>query len=511
MHIKAAIAGLALLASGASGSVIGIDLGSEWMKVALVQLKVPLEIVTNTISKRKTEVAIAFDRGERMFGSDAVGALTRKPLDAFGHFRAMLGRTLDHPAVQAVQAHQFATKPYLNDTRQALSYHYPSGNAITSFTAEELTAMVLTYARDITKDFGGHAVRDCVLTVPCFATMHERRALIAAAEVAGLKVLSLIEDNTAAALHYGKDNVFENTTVLYYNMGSSSTQVSVVHYSNYTVKEGGKNKTVGTFEVTGKAWDASLGGEHFDLQVMAKLQAAFAAKNAALGPLDPSKDAKAIGKLRAQAQKTKHVLSANTEMAIKVNSVKNDKDLVLDLTRAEYEAMCAALLARVTQPIDAALQMAGLTLADVDAVEMLGGAQRVPAVQAALQAYVGAEVPLGVHLNADEASALGAAFHAANISTAFKVRKSGMADYSPFAVGVSLTSLPSPEAASGVLGSLFGSGKKNRRRRSRRRRSHGVDQSRDGVPRLVPDGQQKSDCLPPRPRRGRRRGLRDGP
>jgi hypoxia up-regulated 1 len=107
----------------------------------------------------------------------------------------------------------YATKPYLNDTRQALSYTYPSGKTITSFTAEELAAMVLTYARDITKDFGGLAVRDCVLTVPSFATMHERRALITSAEIAGLKVLSLIEDNTAAALHYGKDNVFENTTV----------------------------------------------------------------------------------------------------------------------------------------------------------------------------------------------------------------------------------------------------------------------------------------------------------
>ena len=117
-------------------------------------------------------------------------------------------------------------------------------------------------------------------------------------------------------------------------MGSSSTQVSVVHYSNYTVKEGGKNKTVGTFEVTGKAWDASLGGEHFDLEVMATLEAAFAAKTG-LGPLDSGADTKALGKLRAQAQKTKHVLSANTEIAIKVNSVKKDKDLVLDLTRTE--------------------------------------------------------------------------------------------------------------------------------------------------------------------------------
>jgi hypoxia up-regulated 1 len=121
--------------------------------------------------------------------------------------------------------------------------------------------------QDITKAFGGQAVRDCVITVPSFATAHERRALLAAAEVAGLKVLSLMEENTAAALHYGKDNVFDNKTVLYYNMGAAATQVTVVTYSNYTVKEAGKNKTVGTFDVRAKAWDEALGGEHFDLAV----------------------------------------------------------------------------------------------------------------------------------------------------------------------------------------------------------------------------------------------------
>jgi len=116
-------------------------------------------------------------------------------------------------------------------------------------------------------------------------------------------------------------------------MGSSATQVSVVRYSNYTTKEMGKNKTVGTFEVLGKAWDSTLGGEQFDLRVLAKLEDSFKDKTGIV--LDKAKDYKPLGKLRAQAQKTKHVLSANTEIPIKVNSVKNDKDLVLDVSRAE--------------------------------------------------------------------------------------------------------------------------------------------------------------------------------
>ena len=169
----------------------------------------------NTISKRKTEIAVAFDRGERMVGNDAFGQLSRKPQFSFAHFREMLGRGADHPLVKATEALRYGTSPAFNETHGGLAFKLDEES---TFTAEELAAMMFTYARDTTKDFGGQAVRDCVITVPSFATTHERRALTTAAEIAGLKVLALIEENTAAALQYGKDNVFEDATVLY-NMG----------------------------------------------------------------------------------------------------------------------------------------------------------------------------------------------------------------------------------------------------------------------------------------------------
>jgi len=246
----------------------------------------------------------------------------------------------------------------------------------------------------------------------------------------------------------------ENTTVLYYNMGASSTQVSIVTYSNFTVKEGGKNKTVGTFEVRAKSWDASLGGDSFDMVIAEHFAAEFEAKHGAGFRTNP----KPVAKLRAQASKTKHVLSANAEIPVKINSLFDDTDYSTLITRDQFEGMAAGLLARVTAPIDRALRQAGLALADLHAVEMLGGAQRVPAVQRILGEYFGARTPLGVHLNADEAPALGAAFEAANISTAFKVRKTGMTDYSPFAVNVGLSSLPLVEEK-GLLSGLFGSKK----------------------------------------------------
>jgi hypothetical protein len=133
---------------------------------------------------------VAFDRGERLFGSDADQMLIRKPDTAYAHFREMLGRSADHPLSKNVEAMRYGTQPYMNATRggQNYAYTYKGEPGIDSFSAEELSAMVFSYARDITKDFGGIAVRDAVITVPSFATAHERRALAAAADIAGLKV-----------------------------------------------------------------------------------------------------------------------------------------------------------------------------------------------------------------------------------------------------------------------------------------------------------------------------------
>mmetsp|Transcript_64308 Transcript_64308/g.178013 ORF Transcript_64308/g.178013 Transcript_64308/m.178013 type:complete len:229 (+) Transcript_64308:146-832(+) len=165
---------LALLATCAQASVVGIDFGSSFMKVALVQLGVPLEIVTNTISKRKTDVAIMFDRGDRLFGSDVTGFLPRKPQLAYTKFSQMLGRSMDHPSVQSVGKQYYAMDMYQNETRGGISFSQGKAKEM-NYSPEELTAMMLTHARDFTKDFGGKEIRDCVLTVPSFYTVHERQ------------------------------------------------------------------------------------------------------------------------------------------------------------------------------------------------------------------------------------------------------------------------------------------------------------------------------------------------
>lgn len=147
----------------------------------------------------------------------------------------LLGRDIGHPLVQELHSQYFPYELYVNHTRGGLCLKQED----TFYTPEELIAMFMQYAKDTTQHFGGKVIKDCVVTVPSSFTQHERKAMYTAAEIADLRILTLIEENTAAALHYGIDRVFESpTTVLYYNMGASSVQVTIVTYSSYVVKEG---------------------------------------------------------------------------------------------------------------------------------------------------------------------------------------------------------------------------------------------------------------------------------
>ena len=309
--------------------------------------------------------------------------------------------------------------------------------------------MVLTHAKDITREYGVQGdVRDCVLTVPSFYTQHERRALLDAAALADLNVLALIDETTAAGLHYGIDRIEEEPqNVVFYNMGASALQVSVMQFYSYDRKETkyGKAKKVGAFQVLGKAWDASLGGEAFDARLVDHMADEFNAiwdkKRGDGEKKDVRKFARPMAKLRIQANKAKHVLSANNDVPIYIDALHDDVSYQCHLTRAEFEEMCHDLLKRSVEPINHALLAANMTLADINGVELIGGGMRVPKVQEAIQHALGDKLDLGLHINSDESMALGAAFHGANVSTAFKVRHIGMTDINPFPVAISLGEL----------------------------------------------------------------------
>lgn len=423
------------------GMVAGVDFGGEFFKVALVKPGTPFEIVTNIHSKRKTETIVAFDGEDRLYGADAMNIGVRRPQFAYSQVRRLLGSQLTHPQVVSLTTNEYHPYELIhNATRGSIGLKH---NGKTVFHAEELVAMIFSHARDITNEFANAIVKDWVVTVPSYFAQSQRQAILDAADISGVRVLSLIDENTAAALQYGIDHVYEKPyRVVYYNMGSTSLQVSVVEYNSFVVPDGfKKNKTVGSFDVLGKAWDETLGGAQFDLRLTEHLATLANAK------LKIKQDirtlARPMAKLRASARKTKVVLSANEQIPVVIQSLHDDRDFMTKVTRPEFENMCQDLFERSLQPVHAALEQAGLQVNEIDAVEIIGGGVRVPKIQKLLKDLF--QKDLSVHLNGDEAMALGSAFRAANISNAFRVRTVGMNDISSFPIGVRLVDLEQQE------------------------------------------------------------------
>ena len=208
-------------------------------------------------------------------------------------------------------------------------------------------------------------------------------------------------------------------TVLFYNMGGMDTEVSVVRYSAITEEK--SNKTYEHVEVLGEAWDKQLGGEDLDLVLVNMLADRFNAMKERQGKADIRLNEKAMKRLQKDAVKMKDVLSANKQYNAKLIDLADYVSLITTVKRIEFEEQASGFFARIMAPVEEALKKAGVTMEDIDVVELLGGGIRVPKVQEILQKQLGKE--LSVHLNGDEAMCFGSAFIASNSSASFKVRK----------------------------------------------------------------------------------------
>lgn len=441
------ILSLALLSFAAvctHAAVMGIDFGSEFIKVAAVKPGVGFHVVLDEQTKRKIPAIVGLDNDERFFGNDATGLMTRKPQSTFAFAHRLLGKTIKSPEIQRFKDAGF---PYeiveLPGRNGAVGIKYDKE---ITFAAEELVAMNLAHVKRLAEADLKVPVKDCVLTVPHHFTQVERQAVIDAAELAGLNVLSLINENTAAAVQYGIDrkyNVNETHTAIFYNMGTSSTKVILATYSAYIPAANKKtNRTVGQVEIRSSSWDETLGGQAFDLRITDFLVEQF---QKVLKKAGDSSDVRTIpkvmAKLRRQAEEIKRVLSANQETPISIGSVYNDLDLKTHLTREQFYSLSADLLERLVKPLAKVLEDAKVEPSQLDAVVIIGGSTRIPGVQKAIKQFLKRD-SLDQNLNGDEAPAFGAAFRAANLSTAFQVRPLGLIDITPFPVGVRFSDLP---------------------------------------------------------------------
>ncbi|EEC17212.1 hypoxia up-regulated protein, putative [Ixodes scapularis] len=399
---------------------MSVDLGTEWMKVAIVSPGVPMEIALNKDSQRKTPVAIAFREGERHFGDQAISTGVRFPEKSFSHFLDLLGKTRDNPVVKVFERRfPFYTLEADPQTGGVL-FRHPEGM---TFSPEELLGMILSYAKDLASTAAGQPIKDAVVTVPAYFNQAERRALARAVSLAGLKLLQLLGDNTAVALNYGvfrrKEFNDTPTNILFYDMGTGSTTATIVSYQTVKSKEKGLSETVPQLSVKGIGYDRFLGGLEFKLRLGERFAKDFSAMKKT--SKDVFENKRGLAKLYKEADRVKKVLSANTEHVAQVENVMEDVDFKHPITRTEFEELCSDLFSRVAGPIHRVLESSGMTLDEIDQVILVGGSTRIPRVQQELQAAL-KDKELGKSLNADEAAALGAAYQAAYLSKGFKVK-----------------------------------------------------------------------------------------
>lgn len=330
-----------------------------------------------------------------------------------GCLKRLVGRSLSDPEAQIEQ--NYISAP-LVDINGQIGAEVTYLGQKEQFTATQLVAMFLTKIKQTTASELKLPVSDVVLSVPAWFTDIQRRALIDAAEIAGLKVLRLINDTTAAALGYGITKLDlpaaeeKPRRVAFVDVGYSDYSCSIVEFKK------------GELAVKGTAFDRHFGGRNFDRALVEHLQKEFHGKY----KIDIFSNPKAQTRVYAAAEKLKKVLSANQQAPLNIESLMNDIDVRAMITREEFEAMVEPLLNRVNATLEQALADAKLKKEDIDIVEVVGGGSRVPAIKERIQAFF--NKPLSFTLNQDEAIARGCAFSCAILSPVFKVRDFAVQD-----------------------------------------------------------------------------------
>ena len=366
--------------------VIGIDLGTTNSCVSVVEGGNP-EIIVNAEGKRTTPSIVSFKEGDRSVGDPAKRQAVTNPKNTIYSVKRFIGSKFSEVSKEAKKM------PY--------SVVKGNGGAVTiavgdkSYVPQEISAVVLQNLKKTAEDYLGEKVTEAVITVPAYFNDAQRNATKEAGEIAGLKVLRIINEPTAAALAYGMDKQNKDMTVAVYDLGGGTFDVSILELGD------------GVFEVKSTNGDTHLGGDNFDEKIIDWLLSEFKDENG----MDLSKDAGALQRLREASEKAKVELSNSNSTEINLPYITADstgpKHLVRTLSRAKFESMVEDLVKRSLSPCRKALKDAKLKVGDIDEILLVGGSTRIPAVQEAVKKLFGKDPSKGV--NPDEVVAMGAA------------------------------------------------------------------------------------------------------
>lgn len=407
------------------GTVIGIDLGTTYSCVGVMQ-NGKVEILANDQGHRITPSYVAFTENERLIGDAAKNQAASNVNNTIFDVKRLIGLEYTDKIVQS-EKRKLPYKVTKKGNMPVVSVEVAGEEK--TFTPEEISAMILGKMKSVAEDYLGKKVTHAVVTVPAYFNDAQRQATKNAGTIAGLNILRVINEPTAAAIAYGLDKTDERQIIVY-DLGGGTFDVSLLSIDG------------GVFEVLATNGDTHLGGEDFDHQIVKHLIKTFKKKH----DVDILKNPKAVAKLKREAEKAKRTLSSQVSARVEIDSLYDGIDLSETISRAKFEELNNAFFKKTLAPVEKVLKDAGVKKSEIDDIVLVGGSTRIPKVQNMIEEFFdGKKVSKGI--NPDEAVAYGAAVQGGVLSGEEGAASVVLLDVNPLTLGI--------ETAGGVMTNLI--------------------------------------------------------